>query len=297
MHSGRCHFYRLDIWMLLPWWPVFCRRRHLLLIGHGISFGTGRNLTLKSAPSHPCRNYQSGFLGVWLSGCPEGLCRTITSMRKHLSETTGLQRLTYGLVTAVAVVALPLPMKWEFRVLLAWCVGLAVYLCLAWWLCRSFDAKRTRERAQAQDEPSVVLFLVLLLATAACVAAITVLMQQSRDLSGFQRGLHIGLSVLALAVSWLFIQTIFTFRYAHRYYFEEKQDEPDGPGLVFPGGLDPDYFDFLYYAHVVGMTSQVSDVQVTSHEMRHLTLVHSVLSFGFNMLILALSINVVAGSL
>ncbi|MDB5842844.1 MAG: hypothetical protein JWP79_154 [Polaromonas sp.] len=54
---------------------------------------------------------------------------------------------------------------------------------------------------------------------------------------------------------------------------------------------------FLYYAHVVGMTSQVSDVQVTSREMRRLTLGHSVLSFAFNMLVLALSINVVAGAL
>lgn len=222
---------------------------------------------------------------------------TITCMKKHLSETTGPQRLVYGLATALVVVALPLPTGWEFRGLLGWCVGLAVYLGLAWSLCAGFDAKRTRERAQAQDEPSMVLFFMLLLATAACVAAITVLMHQSRDMSGMQRGLHIGLSVFALAASWLFIQTVFTFRYAHRYYFEEKQGEPDGPGLQFPGGLDPDYFDFLYYAHVVGMTSQVSDVQVTSREMRRLTLVHSVLSFGFNMLILALSINVVASLL
>ena len=218
-------------------------------------------------------------------------------MKKHFSETTGPQRLTYGLVTAVAVAALPLPMGGEFRALLAWCAGLAVYLGLAWWLCVGFDAARTRARAQAQDEPSAVLFLVLLLANVVCVAAITVLMHQSQDLSGLQRGLHIGLSVLALAASWLFIQTMFTFRYAHRYYLEEKQAESDGAGLKFPGGLDPDYFDFLYYAFVVGMTSQVSDVQVTSREMRRLTMLHGVLSFGFNMLILALSINVVAGLL
>ena len=218
-------------------------------------------------------------------------------MKKHFSETTGSQRLMYGLATALVVAAVPLPMGWEFRALLAWCAGLLVYLVLAWWLCLAFDAERTRERAQTQDEPSVVLVLVLLLANLACVAAITMLMQKTRDLSGFDQMLHVGLSASALAASWFFIQTIFAFHYAHRYYFEEKQGEADGPGLKFPGGLSPDYFDFLYYAHVVGMTSQVADVQVTSREMRHITLVHSVLSFGFNMLILALSINVMAGLL
>jgi uncharacterized membrane protein len=225
---------------------------------------------------------------------------TISAMRKHVSETSGAQRLAYGLAAGLVTTALPLPMMWTFRGLLGWSVGVAVYLALAWWLCERFDARRTRERAQAQDEPNVVLFLLMLLATMACVAAITIMMQQSRDLTGTERTLHVALSVVALIVSWLFIQTIFAFHYAHRYYHEEKlkakRNEPDAPGLQFPGGLDPDYFDFLYYAHVVGMTSQVSDVQVTSREMRRLTLVHGVLSFGFNMLILALSINVVAGA-
>ncbi|MES2415765.1 MAG: DUF1345 domain-containing protein [Pseudomonadota bacterium] len=218
-------------------------------------------------------------------------------MRKHFSETTGAQRLSCGLVAALATAALPLTAGGEFRALLGWCVGILVYLVLAWWLCMEFDSKRTRERAQAQDEPSAVLLLMMVLATLACVAAITMLMQQARDMSGLERGLHVGLAVVAMVLSWLFIQTVFAFHYAHRYYFEEKQQEPDGAGLEFPGGLDPDYFDFLYYSHVVGMTSQVSDVQVTSREMRRLTLVHSVLAFAFNMLIVALSINVVAGLL
>ena len=218
-------------------------------------------------------------------------------MRKHPSETNGPQRLLYGLLAGLATAALPLPLVWQFRGLLGWSVGVAVYLALAWWLCERFDAKRTRERAQAQDETSVVLFLLMLLATMACVAAIVVMMQQGKEFSGAARAVHLAVSVVALIASWLFIQMMFAFRYAHRYYQEEKLKEPDGPGLQFPGGLDPDYFDFLYYAHVVGMTSQVSDVQVCSREMRRLTLVHSVLSFGFNMLVLALSINVVAGVL
>ena len=221
----------------------------------------------------------------------------MATMLSHFSETTGPQRLIYGLLAGLVSAALPLPLTWQLRGLLGWCVGSLVYLALAWWLCAGFDSKRTRARAQAQDEPNVVLLMLLLLTTIACVAAITFMMQQSRDLSGLSRTLHIALSMVALAASWLFIQTVFAFHYAHVYYHEERRNEPDGPGLQFPGGLDPDYFDFLYYSHVVGMTSQVSDVKVTSREIRRLTLLHSVLSFGFNMLILALSINVVASTL
>ncbi|MBP6560296.1 MAG: DUF1345 domain-containing protein, partial [Burkholderiaceae bacterium] len=107
-------------------------------------------------------------------------------------------------------------------------------------------------------------------------------------------------SMLALAASWLTIHMVFAFRYAHRYYQAELQTgekaDGDGPGLQFPCADAPDYFDFMYYAYVVGMTSQVSDVQVTSRVMRRLTLVHGILSFAFNMLVLALSINVVAGA-
>ena len=101
--------------------------------------------------------------------------------------------------------------------------------------------------------------------------------------------------MLALAASWLTIHMVFAFRYAHRYY--QSLGDVDGPGLQFPGGDDPDYFDFLYYSYVVGMTSQVSDVQVCSRAMRRLTLVHGVLAFAFNMAVLALSINVVAGAM
>ncbi|MCY7369934.1 MAG: DUF1345 domain-containing protein [Polaromonas sp.] len=188
-------------------------------------------------------------------------------------------------------------LDWPQRALVAWCAGILVYLMLAWWLCHRFDAARTRSRAQAQDEPSVVIFLLLLLANLACVVAITQMMQDIDALKGLQRGLVLGLLFTALALSWLFIQALFTFHYAHRYYQTEERQAESGPGLQFPGERDPDYFDFLYYAHVVGMTSQVSDVKVISAEMRRITLVHSVLAFGFNMLVFALAINLVAGLL
>ena len=143
----------------------------------------------------------------------------------------------------------------------------------------------------------MTLFVLLLLSVFASFTAIALMLQHVKDLSGMQRAAHLALSLLALAASWLLMQTIFAFRYAHVYYQEELRGQPHGAGLDFPGKLSPDYFDFLYYAHVVGMTSQVSDVVVTSRQMRRMTLLHSVTAFAFNMLVLALSINVMAGGI
>ena len=217
------------------------------------------------------------------------------AMRKHLSETTSTQRFLYGLVAGVAAACWPAALRPETRALLGWTVGAFTYLGLAWWLAETFDEQRTRARAQEQDPPSVVVFMVMLLAVLVSVGAIAVMLQQVKGLAPEQRPVHIALSMLALVASWLTIHMVFAFRYAHRYY--QSMAETEGPGLQFPGGDDPDYFDFLYYSYVVGMTSQVSDVQVCSRAMRRLTLVHGVLAFAFNMAVLALSINVVAGAM
>ena len=218
-------------------------------------------------------------------------------MHKHFSETTGHQRLVYGAAVGVAVALLPLPLAVQSRGLLAWSVGALTYLALSWWLAVEFDAARTRERAQAQDQSASALSTLLLLSVFASIAAIAILLQHVKDLSATQRLGHLVLCMFALAASWLLMQTIFAFRYAHVYYQAELLGHPRGAGLDFPGKLPPDYFDFLYYAHVVGMTSQVSDVVVTSRQMRRLTLMHSVSAFAFNMLVLALSINVMASAI
>ncbi len=216
---------------------------------------------------------------------------------RHPSRTNARHQLAYACIGGAVAAATPLPLPPEMRGLIAWCVGASVFLVLAWWLAVDFDAERTRERAQMQDSSRPVLFGLLLATCLASIAAIVFMLTGTKELSPGARAGHVALAMLALTLSWLLIHTTFAFRYAHRYYSEEKQRDPNGAGLVFPGGQDPDYFDFLYHALVVGMTSQVSDVDVTSREMRRLTMVHGVLSFAFNMLVLALSINVIAGAL
>ncbi|MGF6348227.1 putative membrane protein [Variovorax sp. W2I14] len=217
-------------------------------------------------------------------------------MRKHLSTTTGPQRLLYGSVVGIAVALAPWPVGGMARGLAGWCAGVLVYQVLTWWLIETFDARRTRERAQSLDQPNLMILVSMLVVVAVSVIAIAMLLQQVKQLTGWERAGHVVLGVVALVGSWLMMHTIYAFHYAHRYYIDQKGGSPDG-GLDFPGKDDPDYFDFLYYSYVIGMTSQVSDVQATSREMRRITLIHSVLAFAFNMLVLALSVNVVAGAI
>ncbi len=219
-------------------------------------------------------------------------------MRLDISSTQGPQRLLYGACAGVVAGFLAYPLDGLARGLLGWCCAVAVYLLLVWRLAITCDAKRVRARAQALDQPNMLILFAMLVAISVSVVVIGMLLKQVKDMGDVQRALHIVLGVVSLAGSWLLIHTIFTFHYAHRYYQAEKSaDSSERAGLDFPGAEDPDYFDFLYYSYVVGMTSQVSDVQVTSREMRRLTLLHSVLSFAFNMIVLALSINVVASAI
>ncbi|WPB58481.1 DUF1345 domain-containing protein [Xylophilus sp. GOD-11R] len=217
-----------------------------------------------------------------------------------LSDTTGPQRLAFSGIAFVAVSLLPLPLTWQTRGLLAWIAAAVVDLGLAARLAGGFDAVRIRQRAREQDESAWVLFLVMVVALCASVAAIVLLLSHARSLPPAQRALQLALSAAALAASWLWIHSLFAFHYSHLYYQledEKAENAADTAGLDFPGKGDPDYFDFLYHALVIGMTSQVSDVQVTTSRMRRLTAVHGLLSFVFNVVILALGINALASAL
>ncbi|WP_295527867.1 DUF1345 domain-containing protein [uncultured Pseudacidovorax sp.] len=216
-------------------------------------------------------------------------------MRRHFRHVNGTQRLTYGGLAGVAVAGLCIAGGMAARPagLLGWCAAVAAYLGWAVWQARIFDAAQVKARARSLDPPGPIILAIVSAAILSSVIAIGLLLQQVKQLGGVERGAHIVLGMVALAGSWLMIHTVYAFHYAHRYYRDDGT--PDEGGLDFPGKADPDYADFMYYAFVVGMTSQVSDVQVTTREMRRLTLMHSVLSFGFNMVVLALSINVAAG--
>ena len=183
------------------------------------------------------------------------------------------------------------------RVLIAWDVGVSIYLGLVWAVIAKADAAMTRTRMRTQDQGAFVIFLTVVTSACASFVAIALVIADVKDAPVLQRTSHLGLAVLALALSWLLIQTLFGFHYAHRYYTHTRDPDYEPKGLAFPGGHEPDFLDFAYFSFVVGMTSQTSDVAVTGRHMRRLTLIHGFLSFVFNIAILAMAINIIAGAI
>jgi uncharacterized membrane protein len=187
--------------------------------------------------------------------------------------------------------------EWHTRLVVSWNVATLTYLALAWTIIRISDAEATRSHALTQDTSVFIIFLFVLAAACASIVAIAFVVATIKDLASWPKAWRLTLTMVALTSSWVLIQTVFAFHYARRYYRDEKHSPTQAGGLAFPGGSDPDYMDFAYYSFVVGMTSQVSDVQVLSPRMRRLTLVHGVLSFIFNIAVLALSINIIASAI
>jgi uncharacterized membrane protein len=180
------------------------------------------------------------------------------------------------------------------RLLVTWSVASLTYVALYWLTILRADADMTRRRAGSYDQAAYVIFLLVTIAACASVVAIGFVMGDVKSMAFWPKALHLGLSIAALVLSWMLIHTVFAFHYARRYYAPASLEGP-AAGLKFPGVEEPDYFDFAYYSFVVGMTSQVSDVAVTTAQMRRTTLAHGVLSFLFNIAVLAVSINVISG--
>ena len=211
---------------------------------------------------------------------------------------SALQRL--AIAAAAALVAAALLSPWftaQVLVLATWSIGTLCYLCLAWIVVATTDETLTRMRAQRYDPSGPVIFAIILTAASASFIAIGFMIGGMSGLPFWPRAQRLTLSVAALLLSWLLIHTVFAFHYAHFYYWQPEGQGAHHGGLRFPDEEDPDYLDFAYYSFVVGMTSQVSDVSVLSRPMRRLTLIHGVLSFIYNVAVLAMSINIIGGAL
>ena len=175
--------------------------------------------------------------------------------------------------------------------ILAWDAAVIVFLLLTWRVIADHSIDSIRRRAARLDTRASIMMLLAISAACISLAGLALCLHGASGALAGQPILRLILAGATVLGSWSLIHTIFALHYAHLYYGVAAG------GLIFPGGGDPNYWDFLYYSFVVGMTCQVSDVQVASPVLRRLTLLHGVLSFFFNTIILALAVSVGAGLL
>jgi len=177
------------------------------------------------------------------------------------------------------------------KLLLGWDIGLTLYLVLGIDMMVRADMAHIRSRAAMQDEGAIALLLLPVAAAIASLVAIFAELATAKGSTNF--GWHAALAVTTIALSWTFIHVLFALHYAHDYYGSGTRAN----GLIFPGDDKPDYWDFAYFAFVVGMTFQVSDVQVSNRLIRRLVVTHGALSFVFNTAILAVSVNLATSAI
>jgi uncharacterized membrane protein len=226
------------------------------------------------------------------------LARKSSSQASPLIVIGPNQRVLLAAVVGVALVwslwdALPFP----YPLAIGWIVGVTFFLGSTAVVLAKATPDHMRARARKQDPLRAVLFSVVVAAAAVSFVALGFMLggKAAGQMPTLPRIVVAGFAVLA---SWTLTHTIFALHYAHLYYGDDpaRKGVQDRAGLLFPDEQVPDFWDFLYFSFVVGMTCQVSDVQVTSRHMRRLTLGHGVLSFLFNAVILALAVNFIAGA-
>jgi uncharacterized membrane protein len=183
------------------------------------------------------------------------------------------------------------------RLLIAFDGGALVFLTAVWVMMATATPDGMRRRAEIEDEGRYTVLFLSVAVAGAILLTIVFALHGIKDLPAGQAAFRVAEAAATILLSWFFMNTIFALHYAHGYYGDadpSSEYKPTG-GLVFPGQPKPDYWDFLYFSFVVGMTFQVSDVQIEDHSLRRVVLAHSVLAFFFNVVIVALTINIVAG--
>ncbi len=168
---------------------------------------------------------------------------------------------------------------------------------MAWFIISTKDPYEARRSARLQDASATFLFALVICAATASLLAVGLVLHDVKSLGSSDLFAHVIASAGAVLMSWTFVHTIFTLRYAHLYFYNAREVERHATtgGIIFPGKDIPGYTDFAYFSFVIGMTCQTSDVNIASREMRRLALVHGLISFLFNTAILAMFVNIVAG--
>jgi uncharacterized membrane protein len=213
----------------------------------------------------------------------------LKAMPKPVRIVLGRPRLFISIALGLAsLLVLPMSLRIATRLLIAWDISIALYICLAFMLFMSCDSERIRKLAIRQDDGR---FLILILTAVAAFASIAAIVMELGIKP--QQTPRLLFAVITIVLSWCAIHTTFALHYAHEYY-----SGGDIGGLTFPGNEQaPDYWDFVYFSFVIGMTAQVSDVGITDRMIRRTAIAHGVVSFIFNTALVALMVNIAASAI
>jgi uncharacterized membrane protein len=193
-------------------------------------------------------------------------------------------------IGVVAFFLLPGSLRLVTRLLFGWDIFVTFYLVLAYIMMFRCDLAHIRRNAVLQDDGRFLILLVTALGAFASIAAIVF------ELGASHRSVpELTLATVTIALSWATVHTTFALHYAHDYYRGSKPG-----GLQFPSGDQhdhADYWDFVYFSFVIGMTAQVSDVGITDKTIRRTATAHGIISFVFNTALVALMVNIAASAI
>ena len=178
------------------------------------------------------------------------------------------------------------------RILAAWNAAGWLYIALLGVMMFRCEIDGIRQQASLEEESRSAILILTILASAGMVAiGLTLGLDKAK---GSEAIVLFGLSFSTILVSWFLVHFVFALYYAHEFHSKTRRSGRSGAGFDFHGQKDPDYLDFLYLSLVVGTTAQTSDINITSRETRRTVMLHGLLSFFFNTMVIALVVNLTA---
>ncbi|MDP2290233.1 MAG: DUF1345 domain-containing protein [Actinomycetota bacterium] len=212
---------------------------------------------------------------------------TEPALIRNVSSTLRLALCSVVGLVAGGVTALLAP--WQLAVLVGWSCLSGLLLLWVWAEIRPLDAVQTHARSTAEDSGPGTAVLVVVTACVVSLVGVALALVEARRADRPMEVALTSMSVLAVALAWCLVHTMFTLHYAHEYY-----TDPVG-GIDFPGGAAPDYRDIAYFSFAIGMSFATSDTDISGGRVRRIALRHALVSYFFGAVIVGLVINVMAG--
>ncbi|WP_427171910.1 DUF1345 domain-containing protein [Arthrobacter sp. 92] len=203
----------------------------------------------------------------------------------HRSRLRVLVMVVLGVGTALAVGFLK---SWAYAPATGWAAASLTYLIWVWAVVGRMNAETTAAHALREDPGRGASDALVLTATVASFAGVALILLDASDAQGGAKAAIVAMALGSVALSWFLVHTLFTLRYASIYY-------RDRTGVDFNEDKLPRYMDFAYLSFTVGMTFQVSDTDLKTDAIRTTVLRQALLSYLLGAIVLATTINLVAG--